>query len=439
MSKTNIREGYYIYPETLGYREWIIPNNITNLQFIGCGSYGTVCKAKMHEIDDDGKPDVSDVVVKKLTTPFETKEKAEKTLREIQYMIDLVDSDYVIDISSVFTDSPNTTNLHDVYIVTYYCGNSLYKILEQKGPMDIDQIKLILYQILCGLKFIHSAGIIHRDMKPANICIENENLETKIIDLGLARSVFTDKTSQDENADAYKDLTSAPTEYVQTRAYRAPELILGFVSTYNYSIDMWSLGLIVIEMLTAKLILNFTSPMVHMHGICQILGKIPYHDQLPKNILDSFLAPFKAEPVFGIDPGQFKAHNNSDNTNVGAGDNNFDNQMSQMTLAEITKNGTNNLPEIINSIFSHPGHPCIKANQTEKAQIFDLISAMLTLNLDRARASDLLRSNFFSEVINDDYDHENDDICEDNSTVIRSVPDIDYYKSEIIQIIDENS
>lgn len=413
-----IRDGFYRYPETLGYREWIIPETITDLQFLGCGSYGTVCKGKMKDIDEDGEEEICDIVVKKLTTPFETKDKAEKTLREIQYMMDLIDSDYVIDIQTVFTDSDDTQNLHDVYLVTYDCGNSLYKILEQNGAMHINHAKFILYQILCGLKYIHSAGIIHRDMKPANICIDND-LQTKIIDLGLARSVYTDKTAQDQNPNAYKDLTSAPTEYVQTRAYRAPELILGFVSTYNYSIDMWSLGLIVIELLTAKLILHFTNPMVHMYGICQILGKIPYYDELPKQILDSFVAPFKAEPIPGL-------------SEEGSGDNNN-------SLAEITKSGVYNLPAIVNNIFIDPSYPCSSASPVERQQLFDLISSMLTLNLERSRAADLLKSPFFSDVINDDYDHETDDICEENSTVIKSVPDVEYYKDEIIKIIEDNS
>jgi len=93
----------------------------------------------------------------------------------------------------------------------------------------------------------------------------------------------------------------------------------------------------------------------------------------------------------------------------------------------------------MNNMFTDPSYPCSSASPVERQQLFDLISSMLTLNLERSKASDLLKSPFFSDVINDDYDHETDDICEENSTIIKSVPDIEYYKDEIIKIIEDNS
>jgi len=49
-------------------------------------------------------------------------------------------------------------------------------------------MKRVLYQILCGLKFIHSANIIHRDIKPGNILLD-EDYNVRICDFGLARSI----------------------------------------------------------------------------------------------------------------------------------------------------------------------------------------------------------------------------------------------------------
>ena len=113
--------GFYRYPQQVGYREWTVPNSITNLEFAACGAYGTVCKAKFTE---DGE--VENVVVKKLINPFENNVNAEKSLREIKYLASLSDSDYIVEIIKVFTDTDYLRRDFDnVYLVTADCGNSL--------------------------------------------------------------------------------------------------------------------------------------------------------------------------------------------------------------------------------------------------------------------------------------------------------------------------
>ena len=76
-----------------------------------------------------------------------------------------------------------------------------------------------IYQILCGLKYIHSANVLHRDLKPGNLLV-NADCELKICDFGLARGFSVDP---EENA-------GYMTEYVATRWYRAPEIMLSFLS-----------------------------------------------------------------------------------------------------------------------------------------------------------------------------------------------------------------
>ena len=88
-----------------------------------------------------------------------------------------------------------------------------------------------MYQLLRGLKYIHSANVLHRDLKPSNILL-NANGELKICDFGLARVA-----------------SDAMTEYVGTRWYRAPELLLNS-SAYTSAIDVWSVGCIFFQMLT---------------------------------------------------------------------------------------------------------------------------------------------------------------------------------------------
>lgn len=91
-----------------------------------------------------------------------------------------------------------------------------------------------LYQILRGLKYIHSANVLHRDLKPGNLFI-NANCELKIGDFGLART--------SSNSEVEFNMT----EYVVTRWYRAPELLLNSAD-YTAAIDVWSVGCIFMEL-----------------------------------------------------------------------------------------------------------------------------------------------------------------------------------------------
>ena len=74
-------------------------------------------------------------------------------------------------------------------------------------------------QTLRALKALHSADVIHRDLKPSNLLL-NANCDLKVCDFGLARSVRTAEPSGTE--------TGFMTEYVATRWYRAPEIMLSF-------------------------------------------------------------------------------------------------------------------------------------------------------------------------------------------------------------------
>lgn len=96
-------------------------------------------------------------------------------------------------------------------------------------------VQYFLYQILRGLKYIHSANVLHRDLKPSNLLL-NANCDLKICDFGLARI-----TSE----------TDFMTEYVVTRWYRAPELLLNS-SEYTAAIDVWSVGCIFMELMDRK-------------------------------------------------------------------------------------------------------------------------------------------------------------------------------------------
>lgn len=132
----------------------------------------------------------------------------------------------------------------------------LFKLLKTQKITN-DHICYFTYQILRGLKYIHSANVIHRDLKPSNILL-NCNCDLKICDFGLARvadpehdhvGILTGKRSALAGAgrwDAHLELAIA--EYVATRWYRAPEIMLNS-KAYTQSIDVWSVGCIMAEMI----------------------------------------------------------------------------------------------------------------------------------------------------------------------------------------------
>lgn len=99
----------------------------------------------------------------------------------------------------------------------------------------LKSLQYFLYQLLRGLKYVHSANVLHRDLKPSNLLL-NANCDLKIGDFGLART-----TSE----------TDFMTEYVVTRWYRAPELLLN-CSEYTAAIDIWSVGCILGEIMTRE-------------------------------------------------------------------------------------------------------------------------------------------------------------------------------------------
>lgn len=124
-------------------------------------------------------------------------------------------------------------------------------------------VRNFLYQILCGLKYVHSADVIHRDLKPGNILVLARGV-LKICDFGLARAIHV----------APRHGLQAPdpiTNYVATRWYRAPELILR-LSNYGKPVDMWAVGCILGELYGRQPLMPGKSSIHQLHEIVKYLG-----------------------------------------------------------------------------------------------------------------------------------------------------------------------
>ena len=168
---------------------------------IGKGAYGVVCSARNVRTDEK-------VAIKKITA-FENAVDAKRTLREIKLLRHLKHEN-VIRIVDVVAP-PALEEFTDVYVMYELMDTDLHQIIRSNQPLSDDHCQYFVYQLLRWLKYIHSANALHRDLKPSNLLL-NANCDMKICDFGLART-----NKEDENF---------MTEYVVTRWYRAPELLL---------------------------------------------------------------------------------------------------------------------------------------------------------------------------------------------------------------------
>ncbi|GLD98582.1 hypothetical protein PINS_up007299 [Pythium insidiosum] len=160
---------------------------------------------------------------------------------------------------------PSLSHFDDVYIISDLMETDLHRIIYSRQPLTDDHIQYFLYQILRALKYIHSANVLHRDLKPSNLLL-NSNCDLKICDFGLARGVEPDE----ENMDL--------TEYVVTRWYRAPEIMLS-TKEYTKAIDIWSTGCIFAELLGRKPLFPGDDYIHQLQIICEKLGT-PTEDEL---------------------------------------------------------------------------------------------------------------------------------------------------------------
>ncbi|KAJ1396662.1 Serine/threonine-protein kinase, active site [Sesbania bispinosa] len=227
-----------LFEVTAKYRPPIMP--------IGRGAYGIVCSLLNTETNEL-------VAVKKIANAFDNHMDAKRTLREIKLLRHL-DHENVIGLRDVIPP-PLRREFNDVYIATELMDTDLHQIIRSNQSLSEEHCQYFLYQILRGLKYIHSANIIHRDLKPSNLLL-NANCDLKIIDFGLARPTIE---------------SDFMTEYVVTRWYRAPELLLNS-SDYTSAIDVWSVGCIFMELMNKKPLFPGKDHVHQMRLLTELLG-----------------------------------------------------------------------------------------------------------------------------------------------------------------------
>ncbi|CAI9089442.1 OLC1v1024014C1 [Oldenlandia corymbosa var. corymbosa] len=147
-----------------------------------------------------------------------------------------------------------------LYFVFEFMDCDLLQLMIEKQRMggakfSESMVKDWCFRVFQGLSHMHQRGYFHRDLKPENLLLSEDGV-IKIADLGLAREI---------------DSNPPYTEYVMTRWYRAPEVML-CSKNYGPAVDMWSMGAIMVELFTLSPLFPGMNSRDQMHKICSVLG-----------------------------------------------------------------------------------------------------------------------------------------------------------------------
>lgn len=219
--------------------------NFGNLEKIGEGTYGVVYKARDKITDQI-------VALKKIRLEADDEGVPSTAIREISLLKEL--------------EHPNVVSLLDVvhvdaklFMVFEYLDKDLKKHMDENrlsGGLPSALVRSYMYQLLEGIAYCHAHQVMHRDLKPQNLLIDNQG-NVKLADFGLARMVEL----------PFRNYTHE----VVTQWYRPPEILLG-QKVYNWGADIWGLGCIFAEMITNRPLFPGDSEIDQLFKIFRLLG-----------------------------------------------------------------------------------------------------------------------------------------------------------------------
>ncbi|KAL4399257.1 MAP kinase [Malassezia pachydermatis] len=303
---------------------------------LGIGSYG--CVALAYD-NDTGQY----VAIKRISNFFDREILTRRTLREVVMLHHLKDCSNVID---VLEFDVSFIEFNEVYLILGACDADLSQIINSRQALSEAHIKYFMVQLIRAVYYMHSAHIIHRDIKPGNLLV-NANCYLQVCDFGMSRAFETDDndylskhslrallddigplTPTTPNIDlastevslvdsldiksSSRDITyesdlservlssklesssgkeqdlsvsvcqdsahrvrfpGGPlTDYVSTRWYRAPEVMLGYQGGYGPALDIWSVGCILAELLGGEPLFPGTDYVDQLSQIYHVLG-----------------------------------------------------------------------------------------------------------------------------------------------------------------------
>ena len=230
--------------------------NYEKLEKIGEGTYGKVYKAR-------DKTTGKIVALKKTRLEMEEEGVPSTTLREISLLQMLSESNHIVQLLCV--EHLEENNKPCLYLVFEYLTTDLKKYMDRNGrgssyPLDPKIVQIAMYQLLKGTAHMHKLGVMHRDLKPQNLLVDDANPAVplvKVADLGLGRH--------------YSVPIKAYTHEIVTLWYRAPEVLLG-AKHYAPAVDMWSVGCIFAELARKQAIFPGDSELQQLLHIFKLLG-----------------------------------------------------------------------------------------------------------------------------------------------------------------------
>jgi len=231
---------------------FIILININKMQskyevigIVGEGAYGVVYKCKNKETGDF-------VALKKFKEIED--ELVKKTMMRELKVLQMLKHDNIVEYKEAFKRKG------DLFLVFEYVDKNLLELLqEHQRGLDVIVIKKLIFQLCKAIKYLHDMNIVHRDIKPENLLVDS-TLKLKLCDFGFARTI--------------KKNNEKLTDYVATRWYRSPELLItsGY---YGAEVDYWAIGCIMGELVDGDPLFPGDNELDQIAVIQKVLGKLP--------------------------------------------------------------------------------------------------------------------------------------------------------------------
>jgi eukaryotic-like serine/threonine-protein kinase len=188
-------------------------------------------------------------------------------------------------------DHPNIAQLHTALQV----GNELVMMMEfvdgltlqqlaRQAPLPLEQVVDYMHQVLAALSFAHNRGVVHRDVKPANIMITPNGI-AKLTDFGIAKSKIQDELTR-------------PGTTVGSLYYMSPEQARGGCTVDGRS-DIYSVGITMYELLAGRRPFEDESAYVILHSQLTVVPPPPIevNPLLPKPVSDLILQALEKDPA----------------------------------------------------------------------------------------------------------------------------------------------
>lgn len=263
-------EGYY--KPVIGETILCSSSQYKVLGLVGKGVFSTVLKAKSTTTSHE---DTQKIVALKLIRNNETMRKAAQL--EMRILRKLQPHAHVVQLLFPTTDKEITEHHNHVVMCFDYMRYNLRDILQKFGRgvgLSLQSIQLYFPQLLSALRHFKSHGVLHADLKLDNMLVSEDFSTLQVCDFGSASLV-------DEGG-------MIPTPYLVSRYYRAPEIILGAVPSFE--IDLWSVGVTVAELFLGTILFKGSSNNDMLESMMQVLG--PFSPkQIKQHLLNTRMHP----------------------------------------------------------------------------------------------------------------------------------------------------